>query len=62
MNQNNQANKQHFSMTSASVPASRILPSVLLTWLSDGLLPGTVDQNKLFPPQAAFGHGLLSQE
>ena len=54
-----QANKQHSSLASTSVLASRLLLCVLaLTSLDEGLQD--VSFNKPFSPRVAFGHGVLS--
>lgn len=59
-----QARKQHSSMTSASVLALRFLSCLrpALAFPHDGLLPGNIRWNKSFPPQVSFSHDILSQQ
>lgn len=56
-----QTNKYQSSVASPSILVSRFLPQVLaLNFLNDELWSGSVIWNKLFPPQIASIHGVLS--
>ena len=60
MSHEDKVNKKNSPIDSAWVPTSAFLPwAPVLTSFKDGLWCGTTSWNKAFPPQVAFGHGVL---